>query len=48
MWVVRADIVTPMSGGFAAFRDRAAADAVAAERSGRVGRLGEFAREVPR
>jgi nitrous oxide reductase accessory protein NosL len=35
-WVVRAEIPSPMGGGYAAFRDRGAAEAIAAERSGRV------------
>ena len=48
MWVVRGDIVSPMGGGYAAFLDSTAAAAVAAERSGRVGRLADFAGEVPR
>ena len=43
LWVVHGRITSPMGGGFAAFADRAAAEAVAAERSGRVGRLEQFA-----
>jgi len=48
MWVVRGDIVSPMGGGYAAFVESTAAVAVAAERSGRAGRLTDFAGEVPR
>jgi len=36
MWVVKGEFPSPMGGGFAAFTDRAAADAVAAETHGRV------------
>lgn len=42
LWVVRADIPSPMGGGFAAFLDRGEADRVAAARAGRVERLGAF------
>jgi hypothetical protein len=42
LWVVRADIPSPMGGGFAAFLDRSAAERVAAERNGRSGRLADF------
>jgi copper chaperone NosL len=43
LWVVRGDFPSPMGGGLAAFRDRAAADEVAARTRGRVGRLAEIA-----
>lgn len=39
MWVVKGEFPSPMGGGFAAFSDRAAAEAVAAETRGSVGRL---------
>ena len=42
LWVVQGRLVSPMGGGFAAFRDRAAADAVAAEHEGRVDRFEAF------
>jgi nitrous oxide reductase accessory protein NosL len=42
MWVVRANIPSPMGGGFAAFRERSAADGIARDRLGRVGRLADF------
>lgn len=42
LWVVRADLPSPMGGGFAAFLDRATAERVALDRGGRVGRLGSF------
>ena len=42
LWVVRGAFPSPMGGGFAAFRDRAAADSVAAMTSGRVDRLAAF------
>jgi nitrous oxide reductase accessory protein NosL len=48
MWVVRGDLPSPMGGGFVAFLDRAAADEVAAARSGRVGRISDFAAGAPR
>ncbi len=48
MWVVRGEIVSPMGGGYAAFLDSVAANAVAVERAGRVGRLADFAGEGPR
>lgn len=34
VWVVHGDLPSPMGGGYAAFRDRAAADEVAAARRG--------------
>lgn len=43
LWVVKADIPSPMGGGYAAFIDRAAADEIAATRGGRVARLADFA-----
>lgn len=43
LWVVRGEFSTPMGGGLAAFLRRGAADTVAAETRGRVGRLAEFA-----
>ena len=43
LWVVRGDFPSPMGGGLAAFRDRAAADDIAARTRGRVGRLAEVA-----
>ena len=43
LWIVRADIPSPMGGGFAAFLDRSAAERVALERNGRAGRLADFA-----
>lgn len=43
MWVVHGSFPSPMGGGYAAFLDRAAADEIAAESHGRVGRLAEFA-----
>ena len=48
MWVVRGEIVSPMGGGYAAFLDSTTAFAMAAERSGRAGRLADFAGQVPR
>jgi len=42
LWVVRADIPSPMGGGYAAFLDRSAAERVALERNGRAGRLADF------
>ena len=48
VWVVRADIPTPMGGGYAAFLDRAAADGIAGARNGRVARLADFAAEARR
>ena len=44
IWVVKADIPSPMGGGLAAFRERAAAEEIARERRGHVGRLAELAR----
>ena len=43
IWVVQADIPSPMSGGYAAFADPAVAAEIAASRNGRVGRVGDFA-----
>ena len=43
LWVVKGDFPSPMGGGLAAFRDRAAADDIASRTHGRVGRLGEVA-----
>jgi nitrous oxide reductase accessory protein NosL len=43
LWVVKADIPSPMGGGYAAFVDRGAADEIAGARGGRVARLAEFA-----
>lgn len=43
LWVVRADIPSPMGGGFAAFLNPKAAERVAAERNGRVARFPDFA-----
>jgi len=45
LWVVRGAFASPMGGGLAAFRDRAAADSVAAMTSGRVERLATFMAE---
>lgn len=42
VWVVRGAFASPMGGGFAAFRGRAAADSVADETRGRVARLAAF------
>jgi hypothetical protein len=39
MWVVKGEFPTPMSGGFAAFARRSAADSVAALTHGQVGRF---------
>lgn len=36
LWIVRADIASPMGGGLAAFLDRAEADRIAGARDGRV------------
>ncbi|HEX7076830.1 MAG TPA: hypothetical protein VF363_00235 [Candidatus Eisenbacteria bacterium] len=47
LWVVRADLPTPMGGGYVAFLDRRPADRVAAARAGRVGRLRDFLAETP-
>jgi nitrous oxide reductase accessory protein NosL len=49
LWVVKGDFPSPMGGGLAAFRDRAAADDIASRTHGRVGRLAEVApgRENP-
>ena len=47
VWVVKADIPSPMGGGYAAFMDRSAADEIATSRNGRVGRLGDFVRTQP-
>ena len=43
IWVVRADMPSPMGGGYAAFLDRSAAEEVAIARSGRVARLVDWA-----
>ena len=43
VWVVQADIPSPMGGGLAAFRERAAAEEIARERRGHVGRFAEIA-----
>ena len=43
MWVVQANIPSPMGGGLAAFLDSAAAEEIARDRGGRAGRLSEFA-----
>jgi nitrous oxide reductase accessory protein NosL len=42
MWVVRGELPSPMGGGLAAFRDRGAAQEVAAAVSGRMSRLHEI------
>lgn len=42
LWVVRGAFASPMGGGLAAFRDRAAADSIAIMTGGRVGRLATF------
>ncbi len=42
LWIVKGSFPTPMGGGLAAFLDRASAEAVAKQTSGRVGRLIEF------
>ncbi|MBI3539950.1 MAG: hypothetical protein HY076_06725 [Candidatus Eisenbacteria bacterium] len=44
LWVVRGAFASPMGAGLSAFLDRDAADGVAAETHGRVGRLGDVAR----
>ena len=41
-WVVRADIPSPMGGGYAAFLDPAVAAEIAASRNGQIGRLGDY------
>jgi len=43
LWVVRADIPSPMGGGYAAFIDPAVAAEIASSRNGRIGRLADFA-----
>jgi len=43
LWVVHGAFPSPMGGGYAAFLDRAAADTVAAQAQGEVGRLVRFA-----
>ena len=43
IWVVQADIPSPMSGGYAAFLDPAVAAEIASSRNGHIGRLGDFA-----
>lgn len=45
VWVVRGAFASPMGGGLAAFRGRAAADSIAAETEGRVDRLATFMAE---
>lgn len=45
LWVVRGAFASPMGGGLAAFRNRPAADSVAAMTSGRVDRLATFMAE---
>jgi len=45
LWVVRGAFASPMGGGLAAFRDRAAADSVAAMTRGLVDRLATFMAE---
>lgn len=47
LWVVKGEFASPMGGGFAAFLERGAAEAVAGETRGRVARLGEFAGRAP-
>jgi nitrous oxide reductase accessory protein NosL len=47
MWVVRGEFPSPMGGGLAAFRTRAAAESVAAATRGRVDRLGAFLSASP-
>ena len=47
IWVVRGGFASPMGGGLAAFRDRTAADSIAAVTSGRVDRLAAFMAEAP-
>ncbi len=42
MWVVKGEFPSPMGGGFAAFTERAAADDVAAQTRGAVGRLADW------
>lgn len=46
LWVVHADVPSPMGGGYVAFVDRAAADEIAAARNGRVARWSEFRAEA--
>jgi nitrous oxide reductase accessory protein NosL len=43
LWVVQADIPSPMGGGYAAFLDRSAAAEIATAKHGRFGRLLDFA-----
>ena len=45
LWVVKGNFPSPMGGGLAAFRSRAAADRVASETGGRVSRLPDVKRE---
>ena len=47
MWVVRGNLPSPMGGGYAAFRERAAADSIAAVTAGRVDRLPAYAASTP-
>lgn len=42
LWVVRANLPSPMGGGFAAFLDRGTAERVALDRGGRFARLASF------
>lgn len=42
LWVVQADLPSPMGGGLAAFLDRGTAERVALDRGGRFGRLASF------
>jgi hypothetical protein len=43
LWVVKGDFPSPMGGGLAAFRDRAAAGDIAARTHGQVGRFADLA-----
>jgi nitrous oxide reductase accessory protein NosL len=42
VWVVHGNLSSPMGGGYASFRDRASADEVAAQVTGRVARFSEL------
>lgn len=42
VWVVQGSFPSPMGGGYAAFVSREAADGIAAQSQGRVGRLQDF------
>jgi nitrous oxide reductase accessory protein NosL len=46
MWVVKADIPSPMGGGYAAFVSRASAEEVAAARGGVVAKLDRFRPDI--